>query len=189
MAPKRAASDLQTPSPKPKRARETPVKMPSMSALSCATKEQLVELVKGLCTKYPVVRQDVRDFSPSIPVDQMLAEIQKAANLVDKKLPYDRYGRGNNDTYAYNRVRTFISAFSKLVSGHLKTVEKSKQLDKLEEFIDGCEGCVNELHEFSDARQNAAKSRLQAALAKAGAKIGRQPCSDDASEDGFQSEE
>eukprot|EP00440_Ansanella_granifera_P059178 gb/GFBE01064148.1/.p1 GENE.gb/GFBE01064148.1/~~gb/GFBE01064148.1/.p1 ORF type:complete len:189 (+),score=50.20 gb/GFBE01064148.1/:1-567(+) len=175
MAPKRSACDMETPSPKAKRARETPVKMPSMSSLQCATKDELVGFIKRLCAKHPAVRADVRDFEPCLPIDQMLSDIEKAATLVSRKLPYDRYGRGNHDTYAYNRVRSFISAFAKLVSAHLKTVEKSQQLDKLEQFIDGCEGLVDELHEFANPSQNAAKLRLQAALAKAGLKIGRQP--------------
>ena len=42
------------------------------------------------------------------------------------------------DTYAYNRVRSFISAFGKVLQAHLKTVEVSGQEDKIEEFLHTC---------------------------------------------------
>eukprot|EP00929_Paragymnodinium_shiwhaense_P002984 TRINITY_DN103341_c0_g1_i1.p1 TRINITY_DN103341_c0_g1~~TRINITY_DN103341_c0_g1_i1.p1 ORF type:complete len:224 (-),score=46.69 TRINITY_DN103341_c0_g1_i1:153-749(-) len=176
MASKRLSSssdEVHTPPPKAKRSRkETPPKMPAMTALTCATKEELVCFIKALCTKYPAVRDDVRAFSPCLPIDQMLDEISKAAAQVARKLPYDKYGRGNHDTYAYNRVRSFLSAFAKLTTNHLKTVEKSKQQDKLEEFLEGCQEIAEELHEFSDPQHNAAKTRVLTALTKAGAKIG-----------------
>jgi len=130
--------------------------------------------LKTLCSKYPEIREDVRDFKPDLPIQQMLAEIEKAANQVEKKMPWDKYGYGNVDGYAYNRVRPFMTAFAKIVTSHLKSVERSGQLDKLSEFLDGCEGFVHDFHEFAAPEHNATKRRLLAAIGKAGKKVGRE---------------
>mmetsp|Transcript_67923 Transcript_67923/g.124920 ORF Transcript_67923/g.124920 Transcript_67923/m.124920 type:complete len:192 (+) Transcript_67923:103-678(+) len=167
-----AGEECETPLPRAKRPRQTPAKMPVMTGLSCATKEDLVAFVKQLCVDHPAIRDDVRAFVPDLPVDKMLTEIKKAAGQIEKKMPWDRYGRGNRDTYAYNRVRSFISSFAKLVTAHLKTVEKSGQTDKIGEFINSCHGLVDDMHEFADPSQNATKKRLQTALEKVGRKIG-----------------
>lgn len=60
--------------------------------------EELVSLIGDLCRKHPVVRQDVESFTPTVPVEHMLTEISKAATLISKKLPWDKYGRGNQDS-------------------------------------------------------------------------------------------
>lgn len=60
--------------------------------------EELVSLIGDLCRKHPVVRQDVESFTPTVPVDNMLVEISRAATLITKKLPWDKYGRGNQDS-------------------------------------------------------------------------------------------
>mmetsp|Transcript_37219 Transcript_37219/g.79080 ORF Transcript_37219/g.79080 Transcript_37219/m.79080 type:complete len:196 (+) Transcript_37219:84-671(+) len=189
MPPKRAAErEGTTPSPHAKRARQTPPKVPAMTLLSCATKEELVAFVKQLCVAHPEVRDDVRAFKPTLPIEHMLVEIEKAAGQITKKLPWDRYGRGNGDTYAYNRVKTFISTFAKLVTSHLKTVEKSGQHDKIAEFLDACQDHVLEMHTFSDPAHNAARTRLMSALAKAAEKIGHAFEASDAEADGSEHE-
>mmetsp|Transcript_59558 Transcript_59558/g.141717 ORF Transcript_59558/g.141717 Transcript_59558/m.141717 type:complete len:193 (-) Transcript_59558:129-707(-) len=178
MAPKRAApaTDISAVETKKPRKEKVP-KMPSMTAMSSATKEDLLQFLKNLCSKYPEIRDDVREFKPDLPIQQMLAEIEKAANQVGKKMPWDKYGYGNRDTYAYKRVRPFISAFAKVVTAHLKSVEKSGQLDKLAEFVDGCEDFVNDMHEFAAPEHNATKQRLRKAIDKAGKKLGREAAS------------
>lgn len=57
-----------------------------------------MRLIGDLCRKHPVVRQDVESFTPTVPVEHMLTEIGKAATLITKKLPWDKYGRGNQDS-------------------------------------------------------------------------------------------
>ncbi|CAK9013391.1 unnamed protein product [Durusdinium trenchii] len=84
----------------------------------------------------------------------------------------DRYGRGNGDTYAYNRVRSFISAFSKVLQAHLKSVEVSGQEDKIEEYVQTCYALVMDMHTFNDAKHNAARSRLKISLEKVAKKHG-----------------
>merc|ERR1719333_1130768 len=107
-----------------------------MAALSCATKDDLLGLIKRLCQAHPEIRNDVHNFVPNMNIDQMVREIEGAARKIETKLPYDRYGRGNHDTYAYNRVKTFISSFAKVTIEHLKVVEKSGQGDKAAELLE-----------------------------------------------------
>eukprot|EP00415_Alexandrium_ostenfeldii_P004566 UN4566 len=137
-----------------------------MTALSCATKEDLLGLIKRLCLAHPEVRDDVKNFVPDLNVDQMVREIVAAARKIETKLPYDRYGRGNHDTYAYNRVKSFISAFAKVAVEHLKTVEKSGQSVKAVELMERIKGTLDEVPEFHDPCHNAGKKRVQAALEK-----------------------
>eukprot|EP00438_Fugacium_kawagutii_P021238 Skav219914 [mRNA] locus=scaffold289:60639:61966:- [translate_table: standard] len=128
MAPKRAASSNGG------SAAKVPKLMPAQ--------EELVQLITELCRLSPEARRAVHGFTPTVPVEAMLAEVRKAFQMISKKLPWDRYGRGNGeprqDTYAYNRVRSFISAFGKVLQTHLKTVEVSGQEDKIEEFLHDC---------------------------------------------------
>lgn len=49
-------------------------------------------------------RNDMKDFVPNTNIDQMVRDIELAARKTESKLPYDRYGRGNHDTYAYNQT-------------------------------------------------------------------------------------
>merc|ERR1740121_376607 len=104
-------------------------------------------------------------------VDQMVREIEGAARKIETKLPYDRYGRGNHDTYAYNRVKSFISSFAKVTTEHLKTVEKSAQSDKVVELLERIKETVDEVHEFQDPSHNAGKKRVQSAFARVARKF------------------
>eukprot|EP00746_Dinoflagellata_sp_MGD_P013514 gnl/MRDRNA2_/MRDRNA2_129245_c0_seq1.p1 gnl/MRDRNA2_/MRDRNA2_129245_c0~~gnl/MRDRNA2_/MRDRNA2_129245_c0_seq1.p1 ORF type:complete len:178 (-),score=46.82 gnl/MRDRNA2_/MRDRNA2_129245_c0_seq1:281-739(-) len=125
-----------------------------------------------LSKKHPGIQQDIRDFDPEVPVAKMIEEVQKAANLIEKKLPWDKYGKGNTDTYAYNRVRSFVTSFGKTTSAHLKTIEASGKADKIEDFLHACIPVVTEVHEFADPRHNAVKTRIRTSFQKAAQKIG-----------------
>ncbi|CAL1126777.1 unnamed protein product [Cladocopium goreaui] len=159
MAPKRAAASADGP-------RAKAPKMPQLKTLTSSNKEELVKLIGVLCRKFPEVRREVQGFSPTVPLEAMLKEIQRAAAMINKKLPWDRYGRGNGDTYAYNRVRSFISAFGKVLQAHLKTVEVSGQEDKIEEFLHTCYSLVLDMHTFNDPKHNGTQSRLKTSLEK-----------------------
>merc|ERR1719478_1631453 len=145
--------------------------MPQMTSLSCATKEDLLGLIKRLCLAHPEIRGDVKDFVPNMNIDQMVREIEAAARKIETKLPYDRYGRGNHDTYAYNRVKSFISSFAKVTTDRLKAIEKSAQSDKAIELLERIKETVDEVHEFHDPSHNAGKKRAQAAFAKVARKF------------------
>ena len=64
-----------------------------------STQEELVKLIGVLCRKFPEVRREVQGFSPTVPLEAMLKEIQRAAAMINKKLPWDKYGRGNGDAW------------------------------------------------------------------------------------------
>merc|ERR1711933_267989 len=116
-------------------------------------------------------------------IDQMVRDIEIAARKIETKLPYDRYGRGNHDTYAYNRIKIFISSFAKVTTEHLKTIEKSAQSDKAVELLERIKETVDEVHEFHDPSHNAGKNRVQAAFAKVATKFGIQFEGDDDAEE------
>mmetsp|Transcript_7729 Transcript_7729/g.22870 ORF Transcript_7729/g.22870 Transcript_7729/m.22870 type:complete len:181 (+) Transcript_7729:62-604(+) len=179
MPAKRLLDSVATPSPAAKKARQTPPKMPLLGHLRGASKEELVQLLKQLCSKHPEIRDDVRAFSPDVPVDKMLSDLSEAAAMIERQLPLDRYGPGNHlmnrrvNTYAYCRARPFITSFAKLVTASIKTVKKSCQADAARHFVSGCQPLVDGMHEFlffeSESHKweyDAAKSRLRAALRK-----------------------
>merc|ERR1719426_493103 len=145
-----------------------------MTSLGCATKEDLLGFIKRLCLAHPEIRDEVKSFVPNLNIDLMVRDIQAAARKIETKLPYDRYGRGNHDRYAYNRVKSFISSFAKVAIEHLKVVEKSAQSDKATELLERIKETVDEVHEFHDPSHNAGKKRVQAAFAKVAEKFGLQ---------------
>lgn len=56
-----------------------------------------MQLITELCRLSPEARHAVHGFTPTVPVEAMLAEVRKTFQMIGKKLPWDRYGRGNGE--------------------------------------------------------------------------------------------
>lgn len=81
------------------------------SKLKALSKEEILEVITNAAEKHPDIVDYLAASTPKPSLDKTKELIKKLERDYLKAFPYDKYGRGNSDTYAYNRVSGRLSAF------------------------------------------------------------------------------
>ncbi len=75
------------------------------------TKEEILDVITAAAEKHPEIVEYLASSAPKPSLDKTKELINKLERDYLKAFPYDRYGKGNRDTYAHNRVAGRLAAF------------------------------------------------------------------------------